>query len=179
MNDSSLVLALAIAGLALLNYGVSLWIIREYSRQTFVERDHWRPPGMTGRFRSDAAQFALPLFGIALLVVLMFVLDPWSRGLIGGGVFVLELATLGSNVTDLLAIRALQRPDSAEGRLRYTAGYRYRAGAARVVGMGLVMLVVGVLFGSGAFLAGAALLFATAVGWYRRARQASDVERPV
>jgi len=171
--DSPPLLAGAIAVGAVLNYAIALSLVREYSRQHFVERDNSRPPGLPRRARSDAAQFALSFVIAAVGIVFTLLMDRLGRELVGGGVFVMEVATLGSNVTVFLTVRSLRRSDAAEGRLRYSAGYRYRAGAAQMIGASIVTSVVAVLFDSRPFLMGAVFLLATAGGWYRRARQPS------
>ena len=171
--DSPPFLAGAIAVGAVLNYAIALSLVREYSRQHFVERDNSRPPGLPPRARSDAAQFALSFVIAAVGIVFTLLMDRLGRELVGGGVFVMEVATLGSNVTAFLTVRGLRRSDAAEGHLRYSAGYRYRAGAAQMIGASIVASVVAVLFDSRPFLMGAVFLLATAGGWYRRARQPS------
>jgi len=171
--DSPPLLAGAIAVGAVLNYAIALSLVREYSRQHFVERESSRPPGLPRRARSDAAQFALSFVIAAVGIVFTLLMDRLGRELVGGGVFVMEVATLGSNVTVFLKVRSLRRSDAAEGHLRYSAGYRYRAGAAQMIGASIVASVVAVLFDSRPFLMGAVFLLATAGGWYRRARQPS------
>jgi len=172
--DSPALLASMIAGLAVANYAVSLWSVREYSHQRFLELD-WRPTGVFRRVRSEAARFALPLIGTAVVVVLTFLADTRTREVLVGGVLVMEMAMLGSNTADLLSILALQPQGAAEGRLRYSAAYRWRAGAARLVGMGIVTGVTSALFCSWPFLTRTVFLLGTAVGWLRRAAQASSM----
>ena len=164
-------LASWIAGLALLNYSVGLLLLGEYSKQNVLERDAWRPPGPIGRVRSDAAQLALPTAAIGLVALLTLVAGRWMRETVIGGVLVMQIATLASNIADLLTYRALAAPNAAEGHVRYSAEYRFRSAAARLVGMSLLTALVGVLFNSLPFLIGSAFLLATAGGWYRRARQ--------
>jgi len=48
-----------------------------------------------------------------------------------------------------------------------------------MAGASIVAGIVAVLFDSRPFLMGAVFLLATAVGWYRRARQAAVAARPV
>ena len=165
-------LASWIAGLALLNYSVGLLLLREYSSQTSIEHDGWRPAGPIGRIRSDVAQLALPTALMGLVALLALVADYWMRRTLIGGVLVMQMANLASSVVDLLTYRALSAPNSVQGHIRYSAPYRFRSAAARLVGMSLLTALVGVLFNSMPFLIGAALLLATAGGWYRRARQA-------
>ena len=172
--DSPPLLAGAIAIAAVLNYVIGLAVVRAHSHQNFIARDHWTPPGIVGKARSSATQLALPFAGVAVVVLLEFVMDRFARELIGGGVLVMQLATLGSNVADLLTMQGLKRPDAAEGHLRYSAAQRFRAGAARSIGVSITSAVVAILFGSKPFLIGAVLLLATAAGWHRRARQASQ-----
>jgi len=166
-------LASWIAGLALLNYSVSLLLLGEYSKQTILERDAWRPHGLVGRLRSDAAQLAVPTAATGVVALLALVADYWMRETLIGGVLVMQMATLASNVTDLLTYRALSAPNAAEGHVRYSPQYRFRSAAARLVGMALLTALVGALFGSMPFLVGSIFLLATAGGWYRRARQAA------
>ena len=171
--DSPFLLAGAIAAGAVLNYAIALSIIRAYARQHFVE--HWRPPARPGKARSESVQLALSFISAAVAIVFTLLGDRLIRELVGGGVFVMELAALGSNVTVLLTVRSLGRHDAADGHLRYSGGYRYRAGAAQTLGASIGAGVVAVLFQSRAFLMGAVFLLATSGGWYRRARQAGRV----
>jgi hypothetical protein len=166
-------LASWIAGLALLNYSVGVLLLGEYSRQTSIERDGWRPAGPIGKIRSDAAQLALPTALMGLVALLALVANVWMRKTIIGGVLVMQMATLASNVADLLTYRALAAPHAADGHIRYSAQYRYRSAAGRLVGMAVMTTLVGVLFDSMPFIIGSLLLLATAAGWYRRARQAA------
>lgn len=57
----------------------------------------------------------------------------------------MQMATLASTVTDVLVLRALSAPSAAEGCLRYSAGYRYRSAAARLVGMEMLTVLVAIL----------------------------------
>jgi hypothetical protein len=177
LSDSPLLLSAAIALAAVLNYVVSLASVKAHARQTFVERLDWRPSGLLGKARSAAAQYALPFIGAAVLIALTAVMDRRSREWLGGGFLVMQIASLGSNIADLLALRALRLPGAAEGRLRYSPAYGFRAAAARLVGMALVVASIGMLLWSGPLVAGAILLLATAAGWYRRAYQASRAQR--
>ena len=170
--DSPLLLASAIAALCVLNYALGLSVVRAYARQHSLERDELRPPGIAGRAQANASRLALPFAAATVVIAATLLMDRFGREIIGGGFFVMQVPTLGSNVADLLAMRSLRRPDAVEGRLRYSAGYQYRAAAARLVGASIVAGVVAFLFRSPPFLAGAVLLLATAGGWYRRARQA-------
>jgi hypothetical protein len=162
-----------LAGMALLNYSVGLLVLAAYAQQPFLERDGWRPPGLAGRARSDAAQLALPLVVVCLVAVLALFTDRLVRETLVGGLLVMQMATLASNVADLLAFRALAAPAAAEGHLRYSPVYRYRSAGGRMIGMCVLTTLVGLLFASAPFLVGSALLLATAVGWYRRAWQAA------
>lgn len=172
--DSPSLLAGAIAIAAVLNYAIALSIIRAYSHQHFVE--YWRPPAPPGKARSEAAQLALSFISAAIAIVVTLSTDRVIRELVGGGVLVMQLAAFGSNVTVLLTVRSLGRRDAAEGHLRYSGGYRFRAGAAQTIGASIAAGIVAVLFHSRPFLMGAVFLLATAGGWYRRARQAPSHE---
>ncbi len=166
-------LASWLAGMALLNYSVTLLILGQRRRQPFIDAVDWRPAGVVGRIRSDAGQHAIPLLAVAVAAAVTLFVDRLVRETIIGGLLVLQMASLASNVADLLAVRALCAPDAAEGRLRYSAPYRYRAAGGRMIGLALLTVLVGMLFSSAPFLVGSVLLLATAGGWYRRARQAA------
>ena len=170
-------LASSVAGLALLNYTVGRLVLHEYSKQQFVEREDWRPPGIGGRLGSERRQLAISVGGVLLVAVMALFADRLVRETLVGGVLVMQMATLAFTVTDVLVLRALSAPGAAEGRLRYSAGYRYRSAAARLVGMGMLTVLVAVLYGSLSFLVGSLLLLATAAGYYRRARQAERNQR--
>ena len=155
-------LASWVAGVALLNYSVGLLPLSEYSKQTVLEHDGPR------------AQLALPTAAVICVALLTLVADRWMRETVIGGVLVMQIATLASNVSDLLTYRALSAPHAAEGRVRYSPAYRYRSAAGRLVGLTLLTALVGLLFDSLPFFVGAAFLLATAGGWYRRGRQGAQ-----
>ena len=171
--DSPPLLATAIVIVALLNYFVGLSIVRAHSRQDLVERDNWRPPGLAGNTRTDAAQLALPFAGTVAIIVLLWFMDRFWREVVGGGVLVVELATLGLNVGDLLTVQSLRSPGAAEGHIRYSAAYRFKSSAGRLIGMSALLSALAGLFANYAFLFAALMVGATAVGWRRRAYQAS------
>jgi hypothetical protein len=170
-------LASWLAGMALLNYSVGLLVVHEYSQQQFVERDDWRPPGIGGRLGPERRQLAISAAAVLLVAVMALFADRLVRETLAGGMLVMQMATLASNATEVLILRALSAPDAAEGRLRYSAEYRYRSAVARLVGMGLLTVLVAILYDSLSFLVGSILLLATAAGYYRRARQAARDKR--
>jgi hypothetical protein len=169
--DSPALLAGVLAAVSVLSYLTSQWAVSAFRHQHVVEYDAWLPPGIIGKARSETAQLLLSQVMAVAVIVLTFFMDRTSREFIGGGFLVVTVATIASNVSDLLIVRSIQRPGAADGRLRYSASHRYRAGA-RCIGSSIVAGCVAVLFNSKAFLAGAALILAQSVGWYRRARQA-------
>jgi hypothetical protein len=171
--DSPGALVAVIAILSLVNYAVGALVLRDNSRQIFVEPDLYVPPGVIGKVQSNRARLALPFFLAIVIIVLTLLGDRLTREIIGGGYLVTLIAGLALNVTNVLTIRTLLNPSAAEGRIRYSAMYRYRSAAARMLGFTLFSGTVGILFSNLSFLAGAFLLFAAAIGYYRRARQAS------
>ncbi len=177
--DSPAKLALLIGLLAAVNYVVARWALAEQSRQNFVESDHQGTGGPVARAVSARAQLAKPFIMTAVIIVFTLIADRFSRELLGGGWFVMQIASLGLTAADLLAGRSLQKPDAAEGHIRYSVAYRYRVTGARSVGMAIVAGAVGLLFGSWAFLMGTLLLLATAIGWYRRGGQTSRMKPSV
>jgi hypothetical protein len=177
MLESRAWLASWVAGMALLNYSVGVLVLHEYSRQQFVDHDDWRPPGIGGRLGSERKQLAISVGAVLLVAVMALLADRLVRETLVGGILVMQMAMLSSNVTDVLILRALSAPAAAEGRLRYSAAHRYRSAAARLVGMGLLTVLVAVLYDSLSFLVGSILLLATAAGYHRRARQAARDKR--
>jgi hypothetical protein len=71
-----------------------------------------------------------------------------------------------------LAVRALAGPTAAEGHIRYSPMDRYRSSGAQALGLALFSGTAGILFRNLAFAAGSLFLLATAVGYFRRERQA-------
>jgi len=96
-----------------------------------------------------------------------------NREIFGGGYLVMLLADFAMNLNALLTVRALLKPAAAEGRVRFSAMYRYRSSGAQTFAFALFSGTVGICFNSVAFMAGSIFLLATAIGYYRRASQAS------
>ena len=61
----------------------------------------------------------------------------------------------------------------------FSAQYWYLSVAAQTVAFAVFAEIVAFLFKSLAFATGGALLLAASVGWYRRARQASESSRAI
>jgi hypothetical protein len=176
--DSPAVLAAMITILSLLNYAVSALALRDQSRQNFVQRDDHLPPGPVGKVRSHRAQLALPFFLAIVVIILTLSADRSTREIFGGGYLVVLVASFALNLASFLSVRALLNPAAAEGRIHYSAMYRYRSTGAQTLGFALFSATVGILFGNLAYFAGSLFLFATAIGYYRRARQASLQSEP-
>jgi len=87
---------------------------------------------------------------------------------------VLQLTTVVINLDSLFRMRALEMPGAAEGHVKFSASYRFRAGAWQLFALGLLDAVIAWLFNSLTFLVGCLFVFATALGWYRRARQTAS-----
>ena len=177
--DSPAKLALLIGLLAVANYVVGRWALAEQTRQNFVESDHRGTGGPAGRAVSDRARLAKPFIMTAVIIMLTLIADQFTRELMGGGWLVMQIASLGLSTADLLAGKSLQKPDAAEGHIRYSVAHLYRVTGARSVGMAIVAGTVGLLFGSWAFLMGSLLMLATAIGWYRRGGQTSRMKPSV
>ena len=171
--ESPVILAAVIAAFSILNSAVGALALRDHTRQEFVERDPYLPPGPVGKVRAPWARLTLP-FVLALVVIgVTLSADRPTREIIGGGYLVALLAGCALNITGWLTVRALLNPAAAEGRIRYTPMYRYRTSSAQTLGMALFSGAVGILFGSLAFVAGSLFLLAIAAGYFRRAGQAS------
>lgn len=171
--DSPSALAAVIVILSLLNYAVGSLALRHYARQNFVERSDYFPPGLIGKVRSERAQLALPFLLGIVAVSLTLSADPLTREIFGGGYLVMLVAGFTLNITTLLTARALVHPTAAEGRIRFSATYRYSNFGAQMLGLALFSGIVWILAGNLAFMAGSVFLLATAIGYYRRAWQAS------
>lgn len=168
-------LAVAIITVGLANSGLGLAVWRAESRQRFFER-----AGSTraSSSRSPAAQFLPPLVTGALIAAFVFFLDPKTREALGGGWLVVQSTTLVLNLDALLRARVLLVPGVADGRVVLSREYDHRGSAARLIAFALFVEIIALLFESLAFAAGGAFLAATAVGWYRRARQAAKEKNP-
>jgi hypothetical protein len=68
-------------------------------------------------------------------------------------------------------MRALGIPGAAEGHAHFSNGYRFRATAGQIFALGLLDAAIACLFNSVTFLVGSLFVFATALGWRRRASQ--------
>jgi hypothetical protein len=167
-------LAVAIITVGLANYGLALAGLHAESRQRFFERAGASPAGSP---QSPGTQFLRPLVTTALIATLVVLVDPKTREALGGGWLVVQLTTLVLNLDALLRARVLSVPGVAEGRIVLSRGYEHRASAARLIAFALFVEIVALLFDSLAFAAGGAFVAATAIGWYRRARQASKTNQ--
>ena len=167
--DSPAKLAVAIGLLSAVNFFVARLALVEQSRQSFVD---YGDVHKSGHAASGWVQLAKPFMMTAIIAVFMFITDRFTRELLGGGWLLMQIGSIGSATVDVFALKALQRPDAADGHIRYSMGHRYRLAAASSLGMAIVAAIVAMLFGSWPFVMGAALILATGAGWYRRARQA-------
>jgi hypothetical protein len=168
--QSPAMLATTIIALGLLNYWMGLAALRAESRQGIFERT----VAPTRGSRSAKAQMALPFVTAAPVAAVVLLLDHLSREALGGGYLVMQLAALIGNLEGLLRSHGLLLPGAAEGRVVLSAQYRYLSAAAQTVAFAVFAEIVAFLFKSLAFATGGALLLAASVGWYRRARQASE-----
>ena len=182
--ESPSVLAALIAILWFLNQAIGKLVVRYQSRQEFVEADDpihgpadARSDGPSKkRRRSWGGQLPFLLTIVAFSLTLSA--DPVTREIFGGGGFVMLVAIVTLNIAGLLSARALLRPAAAEGRIRLTTKYVNSLSGANMIAVALFSGIVGILFGSLAFLAGSFFILATAIGYYRRAWKASRHEQP-
>jgi hypothetical protein len=171
--DSPAKLAFAIALLSVVNYFAARLALAAQSRLSVVghgDQAVGAGEDAASERRALAKKFIMP----AIIAGFMFIADRFTREFLGGGWLVMQIASLGSAMMDIFALKALQRPGAAEGRIHYSSGYRYRLTAARSLGMAIVAAAVGLLFDSWAFAGAALLMLATGLGWYRRARQSES-----
>jgi hypothetical protein len=170
--NSSAVIAISIAVVAFLNYSLAQIALRDESRQRLLIRVGAESDVSGGRRRPPVE--LIQSFGMATIVILLnFFVDPVTREALAGGFFVMQIASLTMNLDGALRMRALLRPAAADGQILFSKAYQHRSLGARLIGMAMFCGVVALLFSNLAFGAGCAFLFATAIGWYRRARQSS------
>lgn len=115
-----------------------------------------------------------------LIAALAFAVALLARGAIGvafAGGIVLQIATIFSlNLQAFLSARALAQSGASQGELRLSPAYAYRQMSARLCGGALLMLLAGLLLPHLAPLGAAYLLFATAMGYLRRAAAAPPMD---
>jgi hypothetical protein len=172
--DSPAALAIAIAVVALVNHLIATAAVGAIARQTVVEAHDSASSGAAGKSRPPVRSLGLA----AVVVALTFVPSRLMRETISGGYLVLQLTTVVINLDSLFRMRALGMPGAAEGHVRFSASYRFRAGAWQLFSLGLLDAAIAWLFNSVTFLVGCLFVFATALGWYRRARQTGKARRP-
>lgn len=172
INQPSLLTTLILL-LALLNYGLALWVLRVERRQALFQRLEAADIPRSAGTRSPLKQMALPFVTAVPIAILALYLDDLERQVVCGGYLVMQLATLILNLDGLLRIRLLSRPGIAEGCVRFTGEYQHRNIASRLLAFAGFTGMVAVLFTSVPFAAGSVFLLATVVGAYRRARQVS------
>ena len=166
--QSPAMLAAVIMVLAFLNYWVGVAVLRAESSQTFFGRAE---EATTSELRSTKTRPALPFVTAVPVAIILFFVDDLSRDAFGGGYLVMQLAALIGGLESLMRSKALLMAGAAEGRVVLSAQYRYRSAVAHAVAFAVLAEIVALLFKSLAFAVGGVFLLATAVGWYRRARQ--------
>jgi len=170
--DSPVSLAITIAAVALLNHLIATAALGAIARQSVVEVPDSPSDQAAGKLSPRIPMRSLGL--AAVIVALTFVPSRLMREAISGGYLVLQLTTVVINLDSLFRMRALEMPGAAEGHVKFSASYRFRAGAWQLFALGLLDAVIAWLFNSVTFLVGCLFVFATALGWYRRARQTAS-----
>lgn len=171
--ESPRVLAAVIVILLLLDYQIRAVLLRYQVRQSFIEHDVLPPPGPDGKVQVDRARLTWPFIIGIVAISLTLSADPVTREFFGGGYLVLLLAGFTLNIVSFLTLRPLLDPAAAEGRVRWSAMCTFRTAGGHTFGLALFTGVVGIFFGSLAFIAGTLFLLALGIGYYRRARRAS------
>lgn len=170
--ESPRVLAAVIAILLLLDYKIRWALHRYQARQNFIEHDGFLP-GPDGKIQGDRTRQTWPFILGIVAISLTLSADPVTREFFGGGYLVLLLVSFALNIMSFLSLRPLFDPAAAEGRVRLSAMCTYRTAGGHTFGLALFTGVVGIFFGSLAFIAGTLFLLALGIGYYRRARRAS------
>jgi hypothetical protein len=170
--DLPAALAIAIVVVALLNHLIATATLRAIARQTVVELPESGSTPPSAAVGTLSPRILIRSLGLAAVVVaLTFAPSRLMRETISGGYLVLQLTTVVINLDSLFRMRALGMPSAAEGHVKFSAGYRFRASAGQLFALGLLDAAIAWLFNSVTFLVGCLFVFATALGWYRRARQ--------
>lgn len=160
-----------------LTYLLSRASARAYARQTFIKQEEWRPPGIVGKAKSREAQQALPLIGATIVCLASLGLDRTGVEIILGGFFCVQLLALAGTIGNLITVRALDDPASAQGAVTYAASYRYRSLAGYTLAAATLAALAFALSGSPAFIGAFVITLATAAGYTRRARQAAKARQ--
>jgi hypothetical protein len=166
----STVLAITIIVMALLNYGLVMWSLRKESHQSvFVRPDVSQP--ITSL--QQGAHQALPFTAAVPLAAVTLFLDGYPREALSGGFLVMQVASLILNVETLLRLQIATINGICDGRIILSTGYQYRTLASRIVVLAVFSEIVAASFGNLSFATGGSFLFASAVGYYRRAIRVS------
>jgi hypothetical protein len=177
--DSPIALAVAIVLFAAANHVIAAATLRAIARQTVVELSDSvpaAPPDSAQPARALSPRLLTRSLGLAgVMVALTFVPSRLMRETISGGYLVLQLTAAVINLDSLFRMRALGMPGAAEGHIHFSAGYRFRTIAGQAFAFGLFNAAIAWLFDSLTFLVGCLFVFATALGWYRRARQLNTI----
>jgi hypothetical protein len=168
--EHSTALAVTIIAVALLNYGAGRLTLRMESRQHIFVHAALKQPvaGLTKQ-----AQLALPFIAAVPIAALTLLADANSREALSGGYLVMQVATLVISLDSLLRLQVATVPGIADGRVILSAQFQYRSVAARISAAAIFCEIVAACFGNFTFATGGIFLFATAVGYYRRAIRAS------
>jgi hypothetical protein len=162
-----LILAAVIAVLAIVNYGLGLLTIRRRALQAYVT---YEP--LPGRIRSPKARFALPF--VTAVPAMIFAFAPGvPQAIFAGGYIIMQAFGIALTIGTALSINALRATRSAEGKLRFSAGFQYRQQSSYLAGFALFAALIAALTQSLEFLGAFIWLSATSLGYFRRARQAS------
>lgn len=177
--DSPAALAIAIVVVALLNHLIATAMLGAIARQTVIEVHDSIPTPPSAVAGTLSPRIGMRSLGLAAVVVaLTFAPSHLMRETISGGYLVLQLTTVVINLDSLFRMRALGMPGAAEGHVHFSSGYRFRASAGQLFALGLLDAAIAWLFNSVTFLVGCLFVFATALGWYRRARQTAKPSKP-
>ena len=164
------VLAVTIIAIALLNYGLAILALRiESNQRTFLRAALNQPMAAL----PQAVHQALPFTAAVPIAAVTLFLDASPREALSGGFLVMQVVSLFLNMDSLLRLQVATINGIASGEIILSAEYQHRTIAARIMVLAVFCEVIAASFGNLAFATGGAFLFATAVGYYRRAALAS------
>jgi Na+/pantothenate symporter len=110
-------------------------------------------------------------FAIAIFTASHFIGGP-AYAFLAGGWVVTTTASVAVNITSLLFVRALAKPEAATGSVTFSNPLVMRESAYYFFGLSVFCLIVGILTAHLSVLGGAFFIAATGLGYLRKAPRA-------
>jgi hypothetical protein len=165
-----------LVGSTILLAGINMFVVaaaqRAFASQESFKQEAHAPPGLGGQLTKNAVGRAVgQLSFVVLVLAIALSLDRSGFAAFAGGLLVAQGATILMSLGSLLNFRALRRPGAVAGQVTYSAVYRYTLTANQYSACAALVWLAFALRGGRMLLGGGVILMATAIGFYRRARQ--------